>query len=675
MTESQNLSSEETRSYLWSYMIISSAVAIMALFFPTSKDQLQSAELGAVWDRPTLTADREIVLNENAMLSEDEIRAQHRPIYVKDHQIFERSALQLERQLPLVTTDMTPSDYASLEKTISDLLKAMGKSLVITALPESNVISVKSGDKSSYVSMENLLTVEAAQVKFSEQLKAKGLEQYFDAVKNLIKENLKYDAAQNDQAIAEKLASNRKASVISPGTVIIAKGQVVTPEKYAFLEAYNAGQSPYGFFKVSNWWRFFGYLLLTSLILSIFLVYLGNHDPMILHKPTRLIFMMLWPVLFGALVYFIERSGAVSSYIIPFCIVPIIVRSFTNSRLALFTHVVVVLIASFLSKQGYEFTFLQMLAGIVAVLFVKETRDWSEFFMSLLLILLSYCLGYFGVSLIQDGSLAGLEWKNYLWFFLNVFLTLLAYPLIPLIERLFGFTTSIKLTELADLNRPLLKDLSIKAPGTLQHSLQVSNLCQAAAEKIGANVQLIKVGALYHDIGKLHDPPCFIENQSGHNPHESKNNFESARAIIDHVIEGEKMAVKAKLPKDIIDFIRTHHGTTRVEYFYRNQLNQHPDKEFDETLFRYPGPNPWTKEQTIMMMADSLEAASKSLKNATGQDIDNLVDKIIDGKLKAGQLDDSPLSFSELEKCKGVFKSMLRSINHVRVEYPEEKKP
>ncbi|MCB0645001.1 MAG: HDIG domain-containing protein, partial [Phaeodactylibacter sp.] len=247
------------------------------------------------------------------------------------------------------------------------------------------------------------------------------------------------------------------------------------------------------------------------------------------------------------------------------------------------------------------------------------------------------------------------------------------YPLIPLLERIFGFTSSISLVELSDMNRPLLRELALKAPGTLQHSLQVANLSEAAADRIGADPLLVKVAALYHDIGKTLNPEYFIENQSGNNPHGEISHLESAKMIIGHVTEGAKLAQKYRLPKVLIDFINSHHGTTRVEYFYRNYVKENPDKEFDETLFRYPGPKPQTKEETILMMADSLEAASKSLKNPTGQDIDNLVDRIVNGKVEHGQLDESAMTFEELQQCKEIFRSRLRSINHVRVEYPKEK--
>jgi len=255
-----------------------------------------------------------------------------------------------------------------------------------------------------------------------------------------------------------------------------------------------------------------------------------------------------------------------------------------------------------------------------------------------------------------------------------VFLTLLAYPLIPLLARLFGFVSSITLVELSDMNRPLLQELALKAPGTLQHSLQVANLSEAAARRVGANPLLVKVAALYHDIGKTKQPEYFIENLAGKSPHEELSYLESAKVIIDHVTEGVKMAKKYRLPNVLINFIKTHHGTTRTEYFYRNYVNENPDKEFDESLFRYPGPIPKSKEETIMMMADSIEAACKSLKNPSEGDINQLIDKIIAGKISQGQFNDSEMTFEELEICKSVFKQLMKSVHHVRIEYPETKK-
>jgi putative nucleotidyltransferase with HDIG domain len=459
--------------------------------------------------------------------------------------------------------------------------------------------------------------------------------------------------------------------IAKKGELIIAKGELVDDYAMRKLSSLSNLSSESKSASQNYWIVFIGYLLLSCMIIGVLLLYLRKNFPTIDDRISRLVFILMWPLLFSYLVFAFENKLNLSAYMIPFCIAPIIIKNFYSDRLALFVHIVVILIASFISDLGYEFTFLQILAGIVTVLVITETRLWNRFFIALLLILATYLLGYLGLSLIREGNFGDIEWQTFIWLMVNALLLLLAYPFIPLIEKLFGFTSSISLVELSDLNRPLLKELSLKAPGTLQHSLQVANLSEAAAEKIGANSLLVKTAALYHDIGKMHDPAYFIENTTGTNLHETlDNNFESAKIIIKHISEGLIMAKKAKLPKEIIDFISSHHGTTRVEYFYRKQLAAQPDEEFDESLFRYPGPLPRTKEQTIMMIADSLEAASKSLRNPTGQDIDVLVDKIINYKIDEGQLADSELSFQELEVCSSVFKSLLRSIYHVRVEYP-----
>ncbi len=461
------------------------------------------------------------------------------------------------------------------------------------------------------------------------------------------------------------------------GDILVSKGAEVTPAIHKSLDTYfHHQQHSGGSLSTQSIIYFIGYFILTAMILGALMLFSIKYFPEITSSLRGVIFLVIWPVLFSAAVFLINLNPSLSPYLIPFCLVPIIVYNFYGERLALFIHIVVVLIASFLSGLGYEFTFLQILAGIVTLLVITETRYWNVFFKTILVILITYMAGYLGLALINSGSLNSSEFRIFGWLGGNALLLLLAYPFVPIVERIFGFTSSISLAELADMNNPLLKELSIKAPGTLQHSLQVANLSEAAADKIGANSILVKTAALYHDIGKMKRPEYYIENSKGVNHHESLNNFESAEVIIDHIIAGEQMAKKAKLPKVIIDFITTHHGTTRVEYFYRNQLKQEPDREFDESLFRYPGPKPKTKEQTIMMIADSLEAASKSLRNPTGKDIDELMTKIIDHKISLGQLSDSDLTFTELDQCKEVWSGLLRSINHVRIEYPEEaKKP
>ena len=498
----------------------------------------------------------------------------------------------------------------------------------------------------------------------------------YENILTKIKSNVDLDRSATQRIVEDSKARiSRSNGLVRNGDLVVTKGELIsyeTDRKLSSLrQAYRSGLG-----NDKSWIVvFLGYFLLTILIIGALLLYIKTYFPDVIKSFRKTSFILIWPLIFSYLVYAIDDSSSLSSYLIPFCIVPIIIKNFIDERMALFVHIVVVLIASFLSELGYEFTFLHVLAGIVTVLVVHEIREWEKFFKALGVLLAVYFVSYLGLSFISEGQLSNVNTNIFMWLGINVLLTMLAYPFIPLLERIFGFTSSITLAELSDMNKPLLRELSIKAPGTLQHSLQVAHLSEAAADKIGADSLLVKTAALYHDIGKTLQPMLFIENQMGGiSPHEKMTYFESAKTIIDHVIEGEKLAKKYRLPQVIIDFINTHHGTTRVEYFYRKQLEDFPDKEFDETLFRYPGPNPRTKEETIMMLADSIEASSKSLKNPTGVDIDRLVDKIVAGKISQRQLENSALSFEELEICVGTFKQILRNIYHVRIEYPEEPK-
>lgn len=459
---------------------------------------------------------------------------------------------------------------------------------------------------------------------------------------------------------------------VDSGSLIIGKGDVITDDAYQRLISYRERYTEDASVQRSYFGVFVGYCILTGLVVTLFVVYLRFFAPVVYSRFHKLVFVMMWLVVYSYLVFIVEETEILSPYLIPFCIVPIVVKTFFNERLALFTHIVNVLIASFLTSLGYEFAFLQLSAGIVVILSDVDTRDWSRYFNSLLYIFVSYSVAYLGLSLIEEGDIRRIDYTFYLWIGLNVFLTLLAYPLIPLVERVFGFVSPITLVELSDMNRPLLRELALRAPGTLQHSLQVANMAEQAARRIGANPLLVKVGALYHDIGKTVNPAFFIENQGGRNPHEDISNLRSAEIIIGHVPEGVQMAKKSKLPAVLVDFIRTHHGTTRVEYFYRNYQKEHPDEPVDESLFRYPGPRPSSKEETILMLADSVEAACKSLKNPTEAELYETIDRVINFKVNNDQLDDSQMSFRELEECRHVFRSFMKSAHHLRIEYPED---
>ncbi|MEM1360000.1 MAG: HDIG domain-containing metalloprotein, partial [Bacteroidota bacterium] len=494
-----------------------------------------------------------------------------------------------------------------------------------------------------------------------------------DLLENKFDHNLFYSdsltAKLRQQAIGAVSPYN---DLLQENDLIVRQGEPITDDIYqqliSYREIYNANLSTQATF----WSIFGGYTVQVALVILLLFYYLRTFFPMVYGRAKNLFFILLWPVLYALLVRTVELSPGLNAYLVPFCIVPIVIRIFYSERLAFFVHVCVVLIASFLTPLGYHFTFLSIMAGVVVIIMDIDLRDMGRFFRSLLLLVAFYCVGYIGLELLRGGTWRTVDYATLGWIAGNAFLVLLAYPLIPLLERLFGFISPITLVELSDMNRPLLEKLARQAPGTWQHSLNVANMSEQAARAIGADALLVKTASLYHDIGKIQNPGFFIENQNGPNPHEKIGPKESAAIIVGHVTNGVKLAQQAGLPNVVIDFIRTHHGTTRAEFFYRTYLKDHPEREAEENLFRYPGPRPVTKEQAILMIADSVEAACKSLKSPTEQELYDFIDSIIHGKLTSGQLEDSRLDFRELEQCRVVFKSILKSVHHVRIAYPEE---
>jgi cyclic-di-AMP phosphodiesterase PgpH len=486
-----------------------------------------------------------------------------------------------------------------------------------------------------------------------------------------VSENVFFNATLSEYLLEESLQEiNPYKGLIKEGDFIVAKGDIVDEETLQELNSFKIQFTNEVLDSQSLKGVKVGQYLFVFLILFIFSIYLKHYQSAYFGQIKNLIFLSLWVVLFSFVGGMVELNNNLSAFMIPFCILPIVLRNFFNFYLSFLTLVSVLMIGSFITSMGYEFTILHMLAGFVALISSQETRYWSNFFITLLYIFITYTLGYFALTLVQTGTWVENDWRQLGWFSLNSFMTLIAYPLIPLSERLFRYTSSISLAELSDLNQPLLKELSVRAPGTFQHSLQVANLAEAAAAKIGANSLLVKVSALYHDIGKMKHPQYYIENQTGSNPHAGMDAITSASFIIEHVEEGIRLAKEAKLPIELIECIRTHHGTTKVEFFLDKALNTEKSK-INVLDFQYPGPKPRTKEETILMLADSLEAASKSLKEYTHESIESLVDKIIELKISHRQLDMSDLTFNEIRKCSMVFKKMLRSIYHIRITYPE----
>lgn len=490
-------------------------------------------------------------------------------------------------------------------------------------------------------------------------------------LKNLISPNVAFDSVTTRKLREEAFNEiSLYRGAVQEDEAIIRYGEIVTEEKGLKISSYNDHLNS----QLGNRNRILvlvGYFVLAALLMSIFAIFLTLFAPDVFASTRKLLFILLLIALIIYIVSWGVQNEIPSYYVIPYCIVPIILRTFFGTRLALYAHLMVVLLSSFIVPLGIEYTCLNIVAGMVAIFTNIKAHYWSQFFVSIAFIFLTYSVGFFGIALIQEGNLLTMKWIDFGWLFINVFLTLMAYPLIPIFEKLFGYVSDITLIELGDLGKPLLKDLQLKAPGTFQHSLQVANLAEAAASEIGANALLVKVGSLYHDIGKMNNPVYFIENQvTDYNPHDDLPFEESAHLIISHVLVGIEMAKKHKLPEVLIDFIRTHHGTSRVEYFYRSFIKSFPDKDVDERIFTYPGPLPFSKETAIVMMADSVEAAARSLKQPTQESLDTLVEGIIKGKVDNQQFINSDITFKEITLIKKVFKKILHSIYHVRIEYP-----
>jgi len=484
--------------------------------------------------------------------------------------------------------------------------------------------------------------------------------------------NLIYDEATSNRVRSEMIGQlSLTKGMIQSSERIISRGELVTEEKYRILESLkreyeiNLGLSD----RINI--NTLGKILLAIISMVILYLFLHNFRPFVLDNLSQTAFILMMILLTATLSSFIVRYGVFSIYILPFAIVPIMVRTFFDSRLAMFVHLLTILIIGFWAPNGFEFVFLNIIAGIVAIFSLTNSYRRGILFQTAVTILVTYSLVYFAFSVIQEGKLANIDYKSFLWFGGNGLLVLTSYPLIFFFEKTFGFLSESTLFELADSNQPLLRKLAEKAPGTFQHSMQVANLAEEVIYKIGGNALLIRTGALYHDIGKMTDPLYFIENQTvDYNPHDDIEFEKSAEIIIGHVSKGVEIAKKNKLPQPIIDFIRTHHGTTVVQYFYRSFLKKHPGEKADMSRFTYPGPKPFSRETAVVMMADSVEASSRSLKVKDEVSLKELVHFIIDEQIRLGQFDNANITFRDITEIKEILISKLINIYHVRIEYP-----
>lgn len=496
------------------------------------------------------------------------------------------------------------------------------------------------------------------------------------ALADFVEENLAYNLRYDEnltQKIKEQLLSeiSKTLGMVQEGELIVGKGALVTAEVFRKIRSLEKANGAGEVTSTQIWLATGGQFLIVVLITLILVFYLYFFRPELFYDNRRFLVLLLNVVGIVALYSFSSRQGISSIYLIPFCILPIITRALFDAWVAMMTLVVAALICSFYSGYASEFLVLQLTAGMSAIFSLISIRRRSQFYITAGLIFMVYALGYTAYTLISKGDYSELIPLYYGYFGVNALLTLIASPLLFGYEKLFGFVSDVTLMELSDTNSPLLRELNFQAPGTFQHSLQVANLAEAAIYEVGGNPLLVRVGALYHDIGKMNNPMYFIENQAGLNPHDDLPFEDSAQIIVGHVLDGIDMAKKHRLPNVIIDFIRTHHGDQRVEYFYQSFLKNYPHQAVNETKFRYPGPKPFSKETAVLMMADSVEAASRSLKEHTEESIGDLVDAIIDKQIAHNQFINANITLRDIQRIKQLYKKKLGSIYHIRIAYPK----
>ena len=501
------------------------------------------------------------------------------------------------------------------------------------------------------------------------QLQRCNLNEYIEP--NLIYDKERSEAEKNDLLGQIPLASG----MVLAGQKIVDRGEIVDDYTFRVLSSFEKETQRRSASTTAVPSTIAGQVIFVSLFIILFTMYLGMFRRDYFSKPRSIAMLYAMITVFPILVSLMIEHNVFSVYILPFAMAPIFIRVFMDSRTAFLTHIVMVMLCAAAVKYQYEFIIVQLVAGLVAIYSLRELSQRGQLFKTALFVTLASCAIYFALQLMTDNTFTTIDNSMYKYFVINGIMLLFVYPLMLIIEKTFGFISNVTLIELSNTSKDLLRRLSEVAPGTFQHSIMVSNLASAIAEKIGAKAQLVRTGALYHDIGKMQNPAFFTENQNGVNPLDNMSRIDAAHIVINHVTDGLKLAEKYNLPGVIKDFISTHHGAGMTKYFYVSYRNEHPDEPIDDSLFTYPGPNPFTREQAILMMADSVEAAARSLPEYTEFSISNIVNKIVDGQLKEGYFEYCPITFHDIAMAKQVLIERLKSIYHTRVSYPELKKP
>lgn len=660
-------------------VLVCITVAIIVWFLPRNEGRMYRYDVGKPWMYGSVIAkfDFPIYKTDEAIKHEQDSLLKHFQPYYSLNPLIEKK--QVERFLHDYEQGINglPKEYVGIVAKQMQEIYQMG---IINTNEYNNIfkdstsmIRFVSGKNAKSLKVSSFYSTIAAyeHIFANEKLAAQrailsrcNLNNYIEA--NIVYDKEKSDAEKNDLLSSIPLASG----MVMSGQKIIDRGEIVNDYTCRVLNSFDKEMKRRSSTQDEIITTFIGQILFVLILVMMFTSYLTLFRKDYFEKPRSLTMLYTMITLFPILVSMMMKHNFFSVYIIPFAMAAIFVRVFMDSRTAFITHVTMILICAAAVKYQYEFIIVQLASGLVAIYSLRELSKRSQIFITAILVTISSCIVYLALQLMQDNQVFNIDPSMYTYFIINGIFLLLSYPMMYLIEKMFGFISNVTLFELSNTNKGLLRNLSEIAPGTFQHSITVGNLAAEIANRIHANSLLVRTGALYHDIGKMTNPVFFTENQAGVNPHDQLSDLESAQIIISHVTEGLKLAEKFNLPGIIKDFISTHHGTGLTKYFYINYCNEHPDEQVDKEMFQYPGPNPFTREQAILMMADTVEAASRSLNEYTEESISTLTNKLIDSQVAGGFFRECPITFRDIALAKSVLIERLKSIYHTRISYP-----
>lgn len=660
-------------------VLVCITVAIIVWFLPRNEGRMYRYDVGKPWMYGSVIAkfDFPIYKTDEAIKHEQDSLLKHFQPYYSLNPLIEKK--QVERFLHDYEQGINglPKEYVGIVAKQMQEIYQMG---IINTNEYNNIfkdstsmIRFVSGKNAKSLKVSSFYSTIAAyeHIFANEKLAAQrailsrcNLNNYIEA--NIVYDKEKSDAEKNDLLSSIPLASG----MVMSGQKIIDRGEIVNDYTCRVLNSFDKEMKRRSSTQDEIMTTFIGQILFVLILVMMFTSYLTLFRKDYFEKPRSITMLYTMITLFPILVSMMMKHNFFSVYIIPFAMAAIFVRVFMDSRTAFITHVTMILICAAAVKYQYEFIIVQLASGLVAIYSLRELSKRSQIFITAILVTISSCIVYLALQLMQDNQVFNIDPSMYTYFIINGIFLLLSYPMMYLIEKMFGFISNVTLFELSNTNKGLLRNLSEIAPGTFQHSITVGNLAAEIANRIHANSLLVRTGALYHDIGKMTNPVFFTENQAGVNPHDQLSDLESAQIIISHVTEGLKLAEKFNLPGIIKDFISTHHGTGLTKFFYINYCNEHPDEQVDKEMFQYPGPNPFTREQAILMMADTVEAASRSLNEYTEESISTLTNKLIDSQVAGGFFRECPITFRDIALAKSVLIERLKSIYHTRISYP-----